>query len=75
MLTFVNLQNSIKEVKKDVQEFSDFVRNLPPVTSSLLTKEDIDRILAEDDDADTPEEKLAQKTEEHLEERKEGVVY
>ena len=68
MLTFVNLQNSIKGVKKDVQEFSDFVRNLPPVTSSLLTKEDIDRILAEDDDAETPEEKLAQKPEEHLEE-------
>ena len=56
-------------MKKDVQEFSDFVRNLPPVTSSLLSKEDIDRILAEDDHAETLEEKLPERTEENLEEK------
>ncbi len=50
-------QDGIGEVKKDMAEFSELIRSLPPVTSKLLTKEDVDRILAEDE-GDNLEETL-----------------
>ena len=42
--------------------FEDCIRNIPPVTSDLISKEDIERILAEDD-KQTPPGNLATKPE------------
>ena len=44
------IQERIQEVKKDMSEFSESIRSLPPVTSKLLTEDDVDRILAEDEE-------------------------
>jgi hypothetical protein len=45
-----------------MSEFSEFAANLPPVTSKLLTEEDVDRILAENE-RNHPEKNLDTKME------------
>ena len=53
-------QERIQEVKKDMSEFSESIRMLPPVTSELLTEDDVDGILVEDEKND-PEKNVDSK--------------